>query len=346
MRILSGTKRRYNRPVAGGVSGAAAGGIMRSSVKSALLRLLRLRAIGQPAAAIANRLRARTLSRKISGLSGYVPRVVSVALPDRLGAGKEFRMYGRRGRDAVARTLWFSGWGGFEPPMPDLFAALATDARWVLDVGSFSGFYTLVSVTVSPTARVLAFDPFPEAQQLFEDNLALNRVDERARLLKTAASDKPGTAPLYIPPTTTGLVEMASSLGSWHRPQHEQVLHVAVTTLDEAAARNNAGPVDLIKLDVESMEAPVLRGAATILREQRPVVFLEVLEGYDDGTLDAVAADFDYRCGVLTDTGLLWPDRIKAHPQFTNQVFCPREKVDSVTRTAAEACKSPAQIAR
>lgn len=314
---------------------------MALSLKASLLRVLRLRAIGQPAAAISYRLGARTLSRKISGLCGYVPPVVPVDLPEQVGKGKEFRMHGRRGRDAVARTLWFSGWRGFEPPMPDLFAALAKDARWVLDVGSFSGFYTLVSVTASPTARVLAFDPFPEAQQLFEDNMALNRIHERVRLLKTAAADKPGSAPLYIPPTTTGLVEMASSLGSWHRPQHEQVLHVAVTTLDEAVARNDAGPVDLIKLDVESMEAPVLRGAATILRQHRPVVFLEVLQGYDDGALDAAASDYDYRCGVLTDTGLLWPDRIKAHPQFTNQVFCPREKVESLSRIAAEACKAP-----
>lgn len=315
---------------------------MALSLKAPLIRMLRSRAVGRPAAAITSRFGPRPLSRKISELCDYVPPIVTVSLPDAFGQAKPFRMYGHRGRDAVARTLWFSGWRGFEPPMPDLFAALAKDARWVLDVGSYSGFYTLVSASVSPKVKVLAFDPFPEAQQLFEANIALNRLGERVRLLRTAASNARGSAPLYIPPTDTRLVEMASSLGSWHRKQHQQVLQVVVTTLDAAVADNNAGPVDLIKLDVESMEGPVLRGAATILREQRPVIFLEVLPGYDDGTLDAIAADFDYRCGVLTDTGLLWPDRIKAHPQFTNQVFCPREKVEGVARAAAEACPGPA----
>ena len=306
--------------------------------KTPLLRMLKVPAVGRPAAALAWRAGARRLSHKISGLCDYVPPIVTVELPAWAGPDKRFRMYGHGGRDSVARTLWRGGWWAFEPPMPALFAALARDARWVLDVGSYSGFYTLVATTVSPSARVLAFDPFPQAQRLIEANLELNNRGDRVRLLRGAASDKPGTAPLYIPEPATRMIETASSLGSEFRHHHQQVLEVKVTTLDEAVAENQATPVDLIKLDVEGVECAVLRGSAGLLREQRPVIFLEILPGFDDGTLDAIAAEFDYACGLLTDRELLWPEKVKAHPQFTNQVFCPREKVDQVGKVAAEVC--------
>ena len=308
------------------------------SHKTPIIRLLSMRAVGCPAAALAWRAGARRLSHKISGLCDYVPPIVTVELPAHAAPGKRFSMYGHGGRDSVARTLWRGGWRAFEPPMPDLFAALARDARWALDVGSYSGFYTLVTTTVSPTARVLAFDPCPQAQRLFEANLQLNPRGDRVRLLRMAASDKPGTAPLYIPEPATRMIETASSLGSQFRHHHQQVLEVPVTTLDAAVADNQAGPVDLIKLDVEGVECSVLRGATSLLREQRPVIFLEVLQGFDDGRLDAIAAEFDYRCGLLTDKGLVWRDKVKADPNITNQVFCPREKVDPVGRLSAGVC--------
>ena len=307
-------------------------------LKTPFIRLLSVPAVGRPAAALAGRAGAKRLSQKISGLCDYVPPVVPVELPAWAGADKRFAMYGHDGRDSVARTLWRGGWSAFEPPMPDLFAALARDARWVLDVGSYSGFYTLVATTVSSSARVLAFDPFPEAQRLFEANLQLNPRGDRVRLLKCAASEKPGTAPLYIPEPDTRMIETASSLGSQFRHHHQQVLEVPVTTLDAAVADNQAGPVDLIKLDVEGVECAVLRGATRLLREQRPVIFLEVLPGFDDGTLDRIAAEFDYRCGLLTDKQLLWPQKVKADPDFTNQVFCPSERAEGVGKLAADVC--------
>jgi FkbM family methyltransferase len=313
-----------------------------SLLKAPAVQMLRWPPIGRPAASIANRLGAQRLSRKISGLCDFVVPIVPVEIPARYGAGKSFRMNGQDGRDGVARTIWFQGWYGFEPPMPDLFAALAMRSKRVLDVGSYSGFYSLLAATVSPDVRVLALDPFPQAQRLFKANVELNGLSDRVRLLPVAASDKPGSAPLYIPPTNTRLVEMASSLVEWHRNDHQEVIQVQVTTLDAVVAEQNAGPVDLIKMDVENLEATVLRGGKNMLREQRPVVFVEVLEGFDFETVGNLARECDYRCGVLTDKGLVWSDPIKADPNFPNQVFCPREKSESVEQLAAEVCPRPA----
>jgi methyltransferase FkbM-like protein len=56
---------------------------------------------------------------------------------------------------------------------------------------------------------------------------------------------------------------------------------VRIAALDDVFARDVLRAPDLIKIDVEGYELPVLRGALTTLRTARPKVFIE-LHGLDN----------------------------------------------------------------
>lgn len=131
--------------------------------RSALVDLCRIKPIGKAAAALARLIGSGEISRKISVLCDYVPSVVDVQIPAQIADGR-FRMGGADCRDPVSRDLWWKGGLKYESPFPEIFAACSLGSRCVLDVGSFSGLYSLIAATCSPTSRVFAFEPFPVAR--------------------------------------------------------------------------------------------------------------------------------------------------------------------------------------
>jgi FkbM family methyltransferase len=298
-----------------------------SRLRSALLSLLRCKHIGTAAAALTGLAGAKDLSRKISTMCGYVPATVEIQLPEHL-SGHRFLMNGAHGKDPVARSLWWGGWAGFERPFPDLFAACSQSSHCVLDVGSFSGLYSIIAATCSPAAQVFAFEPYPDARALLEANLTRNRPVNRVQVVPVAVSDHAGEAVLYVPTTTTGLLESASSLNSHLYDVTLKRITVPLLTLDSFLADRQVGPVDLMKIDVETYEPYVLRGGARMLRQDRPVIFLEILQTADADALDAIRREFDYLDGILLEDGVLWQNPVRNRDGRNDHVFCPREKRD------------------
>ncbi len=293
-----------------------------------MIDLLKFRPLGVPAAEFFRRVGAEEISRKISPLCGYVPRVVEVYIQNDRTRPPCFRMESDGGRDSVARTLWWGGWAAFERPLPDLFLAFSRECRFVLDVGAYSGFYSMIAVSCPEVEKCYAFEPLPEARARLEQNVALNRLDGRIDVVASAVADRTGVADFYVPTTKTGLIESSSSLNPYFHAEHLCTIKVPLLTLDEFSVQSKCRPVGLMKIDVESQEHRVLLGMGSILREDRPVIFLEILSKADCRELESLRAEFQYASGLLQPDGILWRDRVAYAHNHNDQFLCPVEKVD------------------
>src|SRR5476651_60845 len=143
-----------------------------------------------------------------------------------------------------------------------------------IDVGGHIGFFTMhMAAAVGPEGRVYAFEPLDANASLLERSIAENGFGDRVRFQRAAVGAAPGTATLTFP------VETLNSGGAYLLREGSAPLtgnqkkNVPLVALDSLELRR---PVRFIKMDVEGAEPQVLRGAARILAEDKPVILSEL----------------------------------------------------------------------
>jgi FkbM family methyltransferase len=251
--------------------------------------------------------------------------------PDVAGA-EPFHVLRVRGSDQVALMAATSGWASFEQPLPVVITALVDRfcrGRLVADVGANSGYYSLLVTAVDPRVRVDAFEPYPPVTAILRRNLAINAAD-RITVRTAALGEMSGRATLYVPNDTHGLVETSSSLN----PDFTMLgvgsqVSVTVTTLDDVYPEGGAQPA-LLKIDVESLEAEVLRGGASLLRNARPLVIVEVLPHADPAPLETLRSALGYVDVRLHPTGTIVGPEVVPDAEGWNHLWVPDDRLDEV----------------
>jgi FkbM family methyltransferase len=156
--------------------------------------------------------------------------------------------------------------GRYEPHLSAAFERYCTPGMTVLDVGANVGYFALLaSGLVGPGGRVLAFEPNSENCRLLLSSVRLQGADN-VELLPVAAGESTGWA--YYSThvgSNGGLVERGDLLA------HPGVV-VPTFALDDLVS----GEVGFIKMDVEGAEGRVVRGAARLIEQHRPVVTTEL----------------------------------------------------------------------
>lgn len=143
-----------------------------------------------------------------------------------------------------------------------------------IDVGGHIGFFTMhMAAAVGAEGRVYAFEPLDSNASLLERSIAENGFSDRVRFQRAAVGAAPGVATLTFP------VETLNSGGAYLLRDGSAPLagnqkkDVPLVALDALELRR---PVRFIKMDVEGAEPQVLRGAARILAEDKPVILSEL----------------------------------------------------------------------
>jgi FkbM family methyltransferase len=181
--------------------------------------------------------------------------------------------------DFVAlHALWS---GSFEPGSLSLWTTLARQGSpLVIDIGAYTGVYSLLAATVAPKSKVWAFEPVP---RVF-DRLVLNRnLNRRPNLvpLNYAVGCVTGTCDFTIKrmdqvlPTGSSFMHAGSSSPLPGMPSDRLV--VDTVELDRLIQERGGPPCRLMKLDVEGAEPLVLAGAKQVLKEQKPDLLIEIL---------------------------------------------------------------------
>jgi FkbM family methyltransferase len=182
---------------------------------------------------------------------------------------------------AVQRAIRRGGLAGYEPEtMATLFTLVQQSRRPAefFDVGAHIGVYSALVETVFPVdaVNVTAFEPAPHTAEITRDIIKRNHLT--FRLEETAVGAEVGTATLFL----SEVAETSNSLVAGFRPSSESVV-VPKTTLDVYCREHEVEPT-VIKIDVETYESFVLRGARETLAHARPSVVCELLPSFPVST--------------------------------------------------------------
>ena len=166
----------------------------------------------------------------------------------------------------------------------DLLSKMIVPGTVIIDAGANIGTHAIaLAGKVGRDGAVYAFEPQPRLEAILRQNvgqnhlekiihvhrLALGNVNEVVHMADLPPDDTPfnfGGVPLAYP--GSGMTKMAT-IDSFGIPAH------------------------LIKIDVEGMEAEVIRGAMNTIREHKPILYLEC-NGEDTTDVGAVLEEIGY----------------------------------------------------
>lgn len=199
--------------------------------------------------------------------------------------------------DVVAQIYFWFGPDSYESLSLRVWRRMARESDLVLDVGAYTGLFTLVASFANPDAEVHAFEPNPPAYLRLLGNLAVNRLGRRVVTHQEAASDQAGEAILHGFQGELSLTT-GSSLIEKQGKAVEQRHRVRTRRLDDvvAAAERRVA----VKIDAEEVEDRVLVGLERIIASAPTSLLVEV------ASVELLEACLDrlpgYTFAVLHDT--------------------------------------------
>ena len=194
-----------------------------------------------------------------------------------------------------------------------------------LDIGSSFGVYAVsMARQAGPAGRVYAFEPASEFQQCLTKSQEVNFLNN-LEIICHGLSNKPGKAAMQLGRTPELNIVLPDQSGD-----------IELMTLDDWWQEKGRPSIDLIKLDVNGMEARVLSGALLCLSKTSPLVVFPIDQNH---LLESPAAQVLLNAGFhvyyyLPSPQVLVPfDKDKAPaPSLTNLVAIKPEQAGSLQR--------------
>jgi len=169
------------------------------------------------------------------------------------------------------------GFRGWETESLKTWAALCSMGGTAVDVGAYGGVYTALAIA-SGAEKVIAYEPNPQMFERLKSTVERNGYGGRCVLRESALSDVSGPVSLMVlpgrPSTSGAHLEFAES-----DPAYEWIESgsVGCSTFDDEIIALEIESVAAIKIDVEGLEARVLRGAESFLMKSHPALIIECL---------------------------------------------------------------------
>ncbi len=141
---------------------------------------------------------------------------------------------------------------------------------------------------------VVAIEPNPRLHPILKRNIDANGLGERTSVVPVGISDTDAAGVMALRD------EHGGNIGASHVVPGASVGGERVTLrqlddlLAELAPSLPSLPVTFLKVDVEGMEMGVLRSAATLLREHRPQIFIELITEEALATATSLLSEFGY----------------------------------------------------
>ena len=147
-------------------------------------------------------------------------------------------------------------------------SASSIAARSVIDVGANKGDWSARVLAIAPTTKVYAVEMVPKFVSKLRE-----RFGGTATIVEGALSDRAEAVTGYKVGGGGRIPRVAS-------PKNAEPLNLQTRTGDDLAADLGLKDIAAIKIDVDGYDIKVLRGFATVIAEQRPIVQFEYSRFY------------------------------------------------------------------
>lgn len=226
----------------------------------------------------------------------------------------------RPDRCVVAKELY---WGRGHRPRPEddlaveLFATLAERSDVVVDIGAYTGLFTLVGTAVNPRLRAHAFEIVPEVHRLLVENCERNGVADRVVAHLEGIGEPETTMTVPVGSGGSALPDFYSS-----RLRFEGGVAVGFRSLDSVASELPETARVVVKVDVEGTENEVFRYGRSVLSGLRPSILCELLAGVaDPRELESLLEPHGYRYYQVRERDLAPAERLEPDPRFRDWLF-------------------------
>jgi FkbM family methyltransferase len=199
----------------------------------------------------------------------------------------------------LPRKFYWQSRGHTEDALARVMAEELRQADVFLDIGAHVGMYTMLAITLSKDAQIIAFEPVAESFAALQANVSPFGAGERVVLRKDAVSEAIGSATLWVPgdplPVRAGLAAAQSPEGPG---ESRTVATCSIDSLELPEGRL------FLKIDVEGAEPQVLTGGSATIAARRPHIVLECNPGGPAQALDAWCAINGYTIQRVSKEGL------------------------------------------
>jgi len=174
------------------------------------------------------------------------------------------------------------------------FVSIASECKLILDIGAYTGVYSVETAILNSVCIVNSFEPNPDIFRNLHENVKINKLEDRVKISQIALGAKEGITKLYLPDdhpsTTMATLNIKAS----------KFFEVSISTLDRLFLSDR---IDLIKIDVEGFESDVFLGGEYTLGKFKPIILAEALTQNELKSQQLILAKYGYKDPIPVSPG-------------------------------------------
>lgn len=220
-----------------------------------------------------------------------------------IGENTVFSMFSNND-DFVARAYFWRGKDAYESTSLKIWSTLSTKCSHIIDIGSYSGVYSLAAAKSNPKSRIYAIEALDRVYSRLLINKKANTVSN-LKCFNFAVSDRDSEIELFIYSGEDILVSGSTTVSEvTDRTPFERRVVKAVK-LDTFVKENSIPKVELLKIDAEGAEHFILNGAKELIEGSKPDIICELLPTSELDTISNFLGTFGYRYYKISESSLI-----------------------------------------
>lgn len=202
--------------------------------------------------------------------------------------------------DLVVKNFLTKPIDAYEPMSMQLWIGLCKYSPIIIDVGSYTGIYSLCAAATYSDHRVFAYEALDVVYERLEMNQEINNL-QNLYVYNNAVCDTECDVELKVFNKHAKLTTGSSINNRKPRPLIKNVKGICLDT----SMKYMADKIGVIKIDAESAENFVLEGAKNIIATHKPDILIEILPDSDLDFINNFLDKFGYNYYYIDDSKMI-----------------------------------------